>query len=496
MNELAKDSAVDLSDLRERYTSGDRIFGEHEQNSRRHGQGSRDRSRSRVCVSARGSTTSDFDSDALFLQRIEATRKGHVTHELASPYPKPVEKPRSVKHAKSMSRATVRTITEKALPPLPSGEVQPHIKKSFMDSIRSTRHLRNMKSLTQLKVYVNPHESMDFRCVGSPVEAVNVMENAFEERELQNERDELLRSINLARTRMCDQRIDILERSAHLDREAREAANDLDRFDSVPAGSTVTMDHETATAQLIGPAGYSGLATGERWASLQYQASSGGAEADGSKGRISRHASQASQKTKPVLKLNTKLGRPTTDRTSYNVYTAITGSSWRTIGMARTSVDRRWVVLLSASSSSLDKDDAKSIRTILTPASSIRAPRSRSRARGVTSPISPRLNASLPLAITYGTLTPSYSDDDDSIPATPSLPVTPILGTETVAGARAVTPILGTDWSSAARGGEVKSPKLRCHARNAERLAITYGTLAPDYRQDEDRSPVTPMLVI
>lgn len=496
LNELAKDSAVDLSDLREWYSTGDKIFDEHEQNSRRHGQGSRDRSQSRICASARGSTNSDFDDDALFLQRIEATRQGQVTREPYQPNCKPMVKPRRLKHSKSMSRVTMGT--GKALPPLPDGELQPHIKKSFMDSIRSSRHLRNMRSLTQLKVsgYVNPHESMDFRCVGSPVEAVSALENAFEERELQNERGELLRSINLTRTRMCDQRIEILERSAYLDREAREAANDLDRFDSVPAGSTVSMDQETATAQLIGPAGYSGLATGERWASLQYQVIPNGADADGSRGRLSRHASQTSLQTKPVLKLNTKVDKLARDRKSYHIYTAITGASWRSIGMARTSVDRRWVVLLSASGSCSEYDDAKSVRTILTPASSVRAPRSKSRARGIASPMSPILNASLPLAISYGTMTPSYSDDDDSIPANPSIPVTPILGTESTVGARAVTPIMSTDWSAGLKGGVVKPPKLRCHSRNTERLTSNYGTLAPDYRQDEDRSPVTPVLVI
>ncbi|KAI5359611.1 hypothetical protein Slin15195_G072390 [Septoria linicola] len=386
LHECAKDSAVDLGELRERYTSGDRIFNEHEQNSQRH-QKSRDRSRSRVCVSSRASTQSEFDYDAQFLERVEAARKGSKTRPASSAGRTESRQSdqRTLRNAKSLPRMAVKA--EKALPPLPGAEVPPPGRRTFMESIKSARHLRNMRSLSHLKVpvYVNPHESMDFRCVGSPVEAIN----AFEEVELQNERDDLLRSINLSRARMCNRNTHNLLRSAHLDREAQEAASDLDKFESVPAGSTFTMDELTSTAQLIGPAGFPGLATGERWASIQY-----------------KHQSH----TKPVCKLSVNVVKSATCPChNYTMFAAITDESWRYIGMARTAVDRRWVVLLSASTS--DNDDAKSTRSLLTPASSIRKSRSKSRLRRTEEPP--------PLPITYGTLTPCHSDDEEDLPARP-----------------------------------------------------------------------------
>ncbi|KAM3425253.1 hypothetical protein BST61_g7205 [Cercospora zeina] len=280
-----------------------------------------------------------------------------------------------------------QTQAEKALPPLPEEEGTAP-KRTLIHSIKSSRHLRNMRSLSSLKTYVNPHESMDFRCVGSPTEAIC----AFEELELQSERDELLQSINLTRIRMGVRAIQNLERSPFLDREAQEAADELDKFESVPAGSTLTMDDETATAQLIGPAGYPALATGERWASFQNKAQD--------------QAQCTCKGGRHVVKSATCPCR------SYNVFAAITDDSWTVIGMARTTVDRRWVVLLSAWPS--DNDDSKSTRTLLTPANSVRKPRAKSRHRSSHGPP--------PVPPLHEAITPLLGQDEDETPATPVLP--------------------------------------------------------------------------
>lgn len=389
IHERAKDSAVDLGELRDRWVSADNIFNEHEQNTRRHAR-SRDPSRSRVCVTLRTSEQSDYDTDGQFLERIEKTRSARKSRSTAanSPAEKRSTHERVARSAQSILHVPLKT--EKALPPLPEDEGMV-VKRTFIHSIKSSRHLRNMRSLSSLKTYVNPHESMDFRCVGSPTEAIS----AFEELELQSERDELLQSINLTRIRMGVRAIQNLERAPYLDREAQEAADDLDKFESVPAGSTVTMDEETATAQLIGPAGYPGLATGERWASFQ-----------------NRTQRQTQCTCKGGLHIVRTAACPCHN---HHVFAAITDESWRVIGMARTAVDRRWVVLLSASNSPSDSDDSKSIRTLLTPASSVRKPRAKSKPRRSA-------NDTPPVPSLHGAMTPSLIEDEDETPVTPVLP--------------------------------------------------------------------------
>lgn len=490
--DCAQDSVIDLGEYRDGYTGGDLPLGERPEHSQRYGTGSRDRSRSRMRLSARGSTDSESsENEMLFLQRIEKTRNGHSAHAPAATLQP--DRKRTMRHARSMSRMTMRT--EKSLPPLPEVQAQSPVKKTFMESVRSTRYLRNMRSLPQIKPYVNPHESMDFKCVGSPSEAVSAVEHAFEEREIQSEKDELARSINLTRARMCDQRIEVLERSVHLDREASKAASEIDEFLSLPAGSTMTVDEVTGTAELVGPAGYSGLATGERWASLQYHGMGGGSDVDGSRKRFSRSASRPSSRqsnrppsrqhessqashAKPVLKLNTKFASSPVG-TLDNMFTAITGDRWRSIGMARTAVDRRWVVVLSGASSLIsDNDDTRSIRSLLTPSSSVRTPWSRSKSRGMAT----RREPSTPASAFGMMMTPSYSDDDEEdeygMPGTPSISVTPIFAPD------------GAGFLGARNMGE-RMPLARRNTRTGQRLETA---LSPSVREDDDCSPMTPML--
>ncbi|KAF2215769.1 hypothetical protein CERZMDRAFT_94162 [Cercospora zeae-maydis SCOH1-5] len=386
--ERAKDSAVDLGELRDRWGSAENIFTEHEQNIRRRAK-SRDPSRSRVCIT-RISEQSDVDGDGQFLERIERMRSARKPRSTAATIPTE-KRPILERAAKSTPWPPhMQTKMEKSLPPLPEegGTVS---KRTFIHSIKSSRHLRNMRSLSSLKTYVNPHESMDFRCVGSPTEAIS----AFEDLELQSERDDLLQSINLTRIRMGVRAIQNLERSPYLDREAQEAADDLDKYESVPAGSTATMDDETATAQLIGPAGYPGMATGERWASFQ---------------------NKAQRQTQCTCK-----GGPHTAKSaacpcrSYNVFAAITDESWKVVGMARTTVDRRWVVLLSAWP--YDNDDSRSTRTLVTPANSVRKPRAKSKQR--------RSHGPPPIPSLHEAMTPLLVQDEDETPATPATPPLP-----------------------------------------------------------------------
>lgn len=372
------DSAVclpdvpDLPELKGRYNSGDKIFEEHVQNVRQHrnSQGSAHR---RICLSRSPSAYSQYDDDLDFKARIE-----EVQRPSNSVYPtagftradSQFDEPQSIKHIKSKST----TRLDDAYRRQQDAELMPLAGKStFMESIKSTQRLKGMKSLKVMKV--NTHESLDFRCVGDE-DLLNA--SSFEQLEFEQGKEDLVRSLNITRLRLDERKIKILKRSKRLDEDAAEAARELDQTSSIPAGSSVTMDEDTQRAHLIGPAGYSGFATGERLATYQYR----------------RHAH--SRSTQHAVAEDCACQ-------NYKLFAAISDEQWRYVGIARTKVDRRWVILLSGVRAAQIPN--------LTPSGSIRKrpmPRTKNR------------------SMTYGTVTStSYGidDEDKPLPALPAVAV-------------------------------------------------------------------------
>jgi hypothetical protein len=319
VNILPSDSAIDLPEIpdmpgtRERYENGDKIFEEHAHNIQSHKKSDSLMQR-RVCLSTATSMHSQPDDETEFAAKVEEMQKTQVLPSAPIIAPKAIEV-RKRRHTRSKSTSRLH---EQNLKAEHDAELQsmPTDRLPFLDSLRPTHRLKSMRSLNVIKF--NPHESLDFRCVGEGF----LSRNLDEETEIEEGRGELLRSINITRLRMDTRAIQILKRSEYLDREAKVFANELDVTSLIPPGSSITIDEETALARLVGPPGQSAFATGERWATYQHK----------------RHI---------ILRPSKHQKSDDCEYRNYNMFAAISDESYNYIGISRSQVDRRWVVLLS-----------------------------------------------------------------------------------------------------------------------------------------------------